>query len=93
MLRCAFFLQIGFLVGAGADLRRASQVANSIVGRWFQLEGSGVEKEREGSRFLVRTFLSPHAETPLPPLSPPRPPFLYKRSSRVVGCSLTSAHL
>ncbi|TFY51628.1 hypothetical protein EVG20_g10914, partial [Dentipellis fragilis] len=26
-------------------------VADSFVGRWFQLEGSGVKKEREGSRF------------------------------------------
>lgn len=33
--------------------RLNAQVANSIVGRWFQLEGSGVEKEREGSRFLT----------------------------------------
>ncbi|TFY76336.1 hypothetical protein EWM64_g7677 [Hericium alpestre] len=28
-------------------------VADSFVGRWFQLEGSGVQKEREGSRFLA----------------------------------------
>lgn len=29
------------------------QVADSFVGRWFKLEGSGVAKERQGSRFLV----------------------------------------
>ncbi|KAL4244170.1 nucleobase:cation symporter-2 (NCS2) family protein [Abortiporus biennis] len=28
-------------------------VADSFVGRWFQLEGSGHAKEREGSRFLT----------------------------------------
>ncbi|KAI0052219.1 hypothetical protein FA95DRAFT_70528 [Auriscalpium vulgare] len=28
-------------------------VADSFVGRWFQLEGSGASKEREGSRFLT----------------------------------------
>ncbi|THH04520.1 hypothetical protein EW146_g10154, partial [Bondarzewia mesenterica] len=28
-------------------------VADSIVGRWFQLEGSGAAREREGSRFLT----------------------------------------
>jgi hypothetical protein len=31
------------------------QVADSFVGRWFQLEGSDSANEREGSRFLVRT--------------------------------------
>jgi len=30
-------------------------VADSFVGRWFQLEGSDAANEREGSRFLVRT--------------------------------------
>ena len=30
-----------------------AQVADSFVGRWFKLEGSGVAKERESSRFLV----------------------------------------
>ena len=29
------------------------QVADSFFGRWFQLEGSGHKKEREGSRFLT----------------------------------------
>jgi hypothetical protein len=33
-----------------------AQVADSFVGRWFQLEGSDAANEREGSRFLVRTF-------------------------------------
>jgi hypothetical protein len=33
------------------------QVAYSFVGRWFKLEGSGVDKERDGSRFLVCSFL------------------------------------
>jgi hypothetical protein len=32
----------------------APQVADSFIGRYFQLEGSGVTKERQGSRFLVR---------------------------------------
>ncbi len=31
------------------------QVADSFVGRSFQLEGSGVPRERQGSRFLVCT--------------------------------------
>jgi hypothetical protein len=35
------------------------QVANSFVGRWFKLEGSGVAKERQGSRFLVCALTSP----------------------------------
>ncbi|KZV60374.1 hypothetical protein PENSPDRAFT_659606 [Peniophora sp. CONT] len=30
-----------------------AHVADSIVGRWFQLEGSGAVREREGSRFLT----------------------------------------
>ncbi|KAI0027475.1 xanthine/uracil permease [Vararia minispora EC-137] len=30
-----------------------AHVADSFVGRWFQLEGSGAAKEREGSRFLT----------------------------------------
>lgn len=29
-------------------------MANSFVGRWFKLEGSGALREREGSRFTVR---------------------------------------
>ena len=35
------------------------QVADSFVGRYFRLEGSGHPKEREGSRFLVRPLLFP----------------------------------
>lgn len=31
-------------------------MADSFVGRWFSLEGSGAKKEREGSRFIVRGF-------------------------------------
>ncbi|KAI0308861.1 permease family-domain-containing protein, partial [Amylostereum chailletii] len=30
-----------------------AHAADSIVGRWFKLEGSGVDREREGSRFLT----------------------------------------
>lgn len=30
-----------------------AHVADSFAGRWFQLEGSGVAKEREGSRFFT----------------------------------------
>ncbi|KAH9169784.1 permease family-domain-containing protein [Lactarius sanguifluus] len=30
-----------------------ASVADSFVGRWFQLEGSGAANEREGSRFLT----------------------------------------
>jgi hypothetical protein len=33
------------------------QVADSFVGRWFQLEGSGHARERAGSRFMVCTHL------------------------------------
>lgn len=29
------------------------QVADSVIGRWFRLEGSGHPREREGSRFMV----------------------------------------
>ena len=36
-----------------------AQVADSFVGRYFRLEGSGHPKEREGSRFLVRPLLFP----------------------------------
>ncbi|KAH9979530.1 permease family-domain-containing protein [Lactifluus volemus] len=42
-------------------------VAYSFVGRWFKLEGSGVDKERDGSRFLtelragVTTWISVNA--------------------------------
>lgn len=34
-------------------LRTLTQVADSAVGRWFRLEGSGHPREREGSRFMV----------------------------------------
>ncbi|KAI0288758.1 permease family-domain-containing protein [Russula brevipes] len=30
-----------------------AHVAHSFIGRWFKLEGSGVAKERQGSRFLT----------------------------------------
>lgn len=30
-----------------------TNVANSVVGRWFHLEGSGVKHERKGSHFLT----------------------------------------
>ncbi|KAH0835626.1 permease family-domain-containing protein [Lanmaoa asiatica] len=33
--------------------RLNAQVADSVVGRWFRLEGSGHPREREGSRFMV----------------------------------------
>lgn len=35
------------------------RVANSFVGRWFQLEGSGHPKQRIGSRFTVSYHQSP----------------------------------
>lgn len=41
------------------------QVADSFVGRWFKLEGSGAANERQGSRFLV-------CPLPLPSLAPHR---------------------
>lgn len=39
-------------------LRTLTQVADSAVGRWFRLEGSGHPREREGSRFMVSCLLS-----------------------------------
>ncbi|KAG9312542.1 permease family-domain-containing protein [Chiua virens] len=33
--------------------RLNAQVADSVVGRWFRLEGSGHPREREGSRFMT----------------------------------------
>ena len=37
----------------GFYLTRNAQVADSFVGRWFRLEGSGHPKERIDSRFMV----------------------------------------
>ena len=37
-------------------MTHALEVADSFVGRWFKLEGSGVPNQRRGSRFLVRIW-------------------------------------
>ncbi len=48
-----YVVSVVLLIGCGVMLNALTQVADSFVGRYFRLEGSGHPKEREGSRFLV----------------------------------------